>query len=56
MHRIEAEVYEFNERSLGLLESLGFKREGRKSEAHFDSERYVDVVILGLLKEDFQSR
>ena len=55
VHRIEAEVYEFNERSLGLLESLGFKREGRKREAHFDSERYVDVVVLGLLKEDFQS-
>lgn len=56
VHRIEVEVYEFNERSLGLLESLDFKREGRKREAHFDSNRYVDVVVLGLLKKDFQSR
>ena len=54
VHRVDAEVYEFNERSLGLLGSLGFKREGIKREAHFDSERYLDVVVLGLLKEEFR--
>lgn len=38
MHRMEEEVYEFNSPpSLGLLESLGFKREGRKREAHLDA-------------------
>jgi RimJ/RimL family protein N-acetyltransferase len=54
VHRVEAEAYEFNERSLGLLESLGFKREGIKREAHLDGERYANIVVLGLLKEEFR--
>jgi len=41
--------------SLGLLESLGFEREGRKREAHLDGERYANIIILGLLKEEFRS-
>ncbi len=52
-HRVEAEVYEFNTVSLGLLESLGFKKEGLKRKAHFDDARYVDVWVLGLLDEDW---
>ncbi|MCK4395426.1 GNAT family N-acetyltransferase [candidate division WOR-3 bacterium] len=51
-HRVEAEVYEFNTVSLGLLESLGFKKEGLKRKAHFDGARYVDVWVLGLLEEE----
>jgi RimJ/RimL family protein N-acetyltransferase len=54
VHRAEAEVYEFNEPSFGLLESLGFKKEGTKREAHFDGAHYADVLVLGLLKEEFQ--
>lgn len=53
-HRIEAEVYEYNHRSMELLASLGFKEEGRKREAHFDGERYRDVCVLGLLEPDFK--
>lgn len=56
IHRIEAEAYEFNKASIGLLERLGFKREGLKREAHFDGESYRDVIVLGLLAGDFRSR
>lgn len=52
-HRVEAEVYEFNKASFYLLKSLGFNKEGIKHEAHFDGKRFVDVVVLGLLKHDF---
>ncbi len=48
-HRVEAEVYDFNTRSLALLESLGFVREGLKRDAHYDSNGYHDVVVLGLV-------
>ncbi len=48
-HRVEAEVYEFNEVSLGLLKGLGFKREGVKRRAHFDGDRHRDIMVLGLL-------
>jgi ribosomal-protein-alanine N-acetyltransferase len=53
LHRIEAEVYEFNTASLALLARLGFQREGLKRQAHFDGERYHNILILGLLKEDY---
>lgn len=53
VHRIEAEAYEFNTASIGLLESLGFKPEGLKRSAHFDGKEYVDIVVLGLLQEEF---
>lgn len=54
-HRVEAEVYEFNLPSLGLLAALGFIEEGRKRAAHFDGERYRDVVLLGLLASDYRN-
>ena len=49
MHRVEAEVFEYNLASLALLEGLGFRREGLKRKAHFDGEKYCDVVVFGLL-------
>jgi len=52
-HRIEAEVYEFNQQSLGLLKSLGFREEGTKRSAHFDGKRYWNVKVLGLLSSRF---
>ncbi|MDM5339946.1 GNAT family protein [Fictibacillus enclensis] len=53
-HRIDAEVYEYNERSLHLLDTLGFKREGIRRLAHYDEEHYYDIHVLGLLKSDWQ--
>ena len=43
VHRVDAEAYEFNEASLGLMEGLGFVREGLKRQAHFDDEGYVET-------------
>jgi len=53
-HRVDAEAYEFNHASLRLLERLGFRREGVRREAHFDGQRYADVVAFGLLEADFR--
>lgn len=53
VHRIEAEAYEFNHVSIGLMQSLGFKREGLKRQAHYDGDGYADVAVLGLLAQDF---
>lgn len=53
LHRVEAEVYEFNQASLRLLSSLGFQQEGCKRQAHFTGEGYYDVIVLGLLHEDW---
>jgi hypothetical protein len=38
LHRVEAEVYEFNLASLKLLSRLGFQQEGSKRQAHFTGD------------------
>ncbi|MGE5653665.1 MAG: GNAT family N-acetyltransferase [Bacillota bacterium] len=48
-HRIDAEVYDFNLPSLGLLKALGFTQEGVRRQAHWTGEGYCDVVVFGLL-------
>jgi len=55
LHRITAEVYEYNERSLRLLESLGFKKEGILKEAKYHDGRYWDIIVMGLMKEDWKT-
>ena len=52
-HRIECEVYDFNERSWNMLEKIGFRQEGLKRESHFDADEYTNVRCYGLLKNDF---
>lgn len=52
-HRIECEVYSFNEASAKLLEKIGFRREGLKRQAHCDGDKYVDIACYGLLESDF---
>lgn len=54
VNRIEGEVYATNERSLALMEKLGFKIEGKKRQAHFDGTGYVDVCVYGLLRKEWQ--
>jgi len=56
LHRIEADVDTLNAGSLGLLEKLGFKREGLFRERWFVYDEWQDSVMLGLLKQDWQSR
>jgi RimJ/RimL family protein N-acetyltransferase len=52
-HRIEARVFEFNDASQALLESIGFKCEGRKRDAVFIDGDYQDVLWYGVLAEEW---
>jgi len=51
LHRIEADIDTQNTASLGLLEKLGFKREGLFRERWFVYGEWQDSVMLGLLKQ-----
>ena len=53
LHRIEADVDTENAGSLGILEKLGFKREGLFRERWFVYEEWQDSVMLGLLKQEW---
>ena len=50
LHRLEADVDPRNERSLRLLEGLGFRREGILRERYLISGERQDALMLGLLR------
>jgi len=56
LHRIEADVDTKNTGSLGLLEKLGFSREGLFRERWRVYDEWQDSVMFGLLKQDWQTR
>jgi RimJ/RimL family protein N-acetyltransferase len=53
LKRIEANVGAFNDASQGLLESLGFEREGARRNAAYYRGDYYDMLTYGLLREEW---
>lgn len=51
-HRIELEVYGFNERAQQHAERAGFVREGVKRQAYARGDGWVDGVLYALVAED----
>ena len=54
LHRLEADVDPRNERSLRLLERLGFQREGFARQRHLIDGERQDSVLLGLLASEWR--
>ncbi len=55
LHRAEWWTYAENNVSVQLAKKLGFKEEARLRDAVFFDNRYHDLVVLGLLKQEFES-
>jgi len=53
-HRLELEVYGFNERAIAHAERSGFVREGVKRRAYLRHGDWVDGVLFGLTREDLE--
>jgi RimJ/RimL family protein N-acetyltransferase len=51
-HRIELEIYGFNERAQRHAERAGFVREGVKRQAYSRDGEWVDGVLYGLVEDD----
>lgn len=54
LHRLYLNVYEFNPRAIRCYEKVGFQVEGRLRQAHFHNGRYWDVLLMAMLREEFQ--
>ncbi|MBA3381783.1 MAG: GNAT family N-acetyltransferase [Actinobacteria bacterium] len=52
LHRLEMEIYGFNERALAHAERSGFIHEGVRRRAFWRNEQWVDGVRYGLVEED----
>jgi RimJ/RimL family protein N-acetyltransferase len=54
-HRLEADVDPRNERSIRLLDRLGFTREGQLRERYFMNGERQDAIVMGLLHREWSS-
>jgi len=53
-HRLQLEVYGFNERAMVHAERSGFTREGVRRRAYLRDGEWVDGVLFGLVAEDLE--
>lgn len=53
LHRVELEVLAFNERAMNSYRKAGFKEEGRLRQRFYRHGQYWDVVMMGILREEF---
>ena len=53
-HRLQLEIYGFNERAIAHAERAGFVREGVRRKAYWRNGEWVDGVIYGLVREDLE--
>jgi RimJ/RimL family protein N-acetyltransferase len=54
-HRLQVEIYGFNERAIRHAERSGFVREGAKRKAYWRHGEWVDGVLFGLVHEDLEN-
>jgi len=54
-HRLQLEVYGFNERAMAQAERAGFTREGVRRNAYDRHGEWVDGVLFGLVREDLDA-
>lgn len=55
LHRIELNVFSFNERAMHVYEKVGFKREGVQREALYYDHKYHDSILMSILEEEYRS-
>ena len=51
-HRLQLEIYGFNERAIAHAQRSGFTREGLRRKAYWRNDEWVDGVLYGLVAED----
>lgn len=54
LNRIYLRVFDYNRRAIRCYEKVGFVLEGRLRQGHFHDGRYCDVLLMGLLREEWK--
>lgn len=56
LRRVELHVFDFNQRAIRSYEKAGFVREGARRQALNRDGRYHDILVMGVLREEFLAR
>ena len=54
LHKVSLDCDAINERALRLYARVGFRVEGRRRDQSFIEGKYVDEVVMGLLRGEFE--
>ena len=54
LNRISLRVYENNPRAIRAYEKAGLSIEGRLRQAHYDNGEYFDVILMSILRSEWQ--
>lgn len=55
MHRIELNVFAYNERAAHVYKKLGFQQEGVQRDALYYNHAYHDSILMAMLAEEYRS-
>lgn len=53
LNRIYLRVFSINQRAIRCYEKAGFVREGRLRQAHYQDGEYLDVLMMGVLRDEW---
>ncbi len=53
LHRVYLRVFETNRRAIRAYEKAGFIHEGRQRQAEFRDGKYIDMLVMSLLRDEF---
>lgn len=56
LHRIELNVFSFNERAIHTYEKLGFQREGVQRQALYYNHTYHDSILMSMLADEYRAK
>jgi RimJ/RimL family protein N-acetyltransferase len=56
LHRIELNVFDYNERAIRCYEKVGFQREGVQRDALFYNHEYHDSILMSMLNHEYRDR
>ena len=54
LRRIELDVLENNLPAIRLYEKIGFVKEGVKRESNYKNGKYINMILMALLRDDYE--
>lgn len=55
LHRIELNVFSYNQHAMRVYEKVGFKQEGVQREALFYDHKYHDSILMSILEDEYRA-
>ncbi len=55
LNRVWLHVFDFNQRAQACYKKCGFTEEGRLRQHYFSMGRYWDVLVMGVLRQEFEA-